>query len=206
MSVQTQVIQIEPDWLLVCFTGTKPPVEKRRCFLHRTLSDWLGDHPSRQVSRTVAIQHDGALVGVHVWLDGEPVAEAQMAPRRVTTNAPPPASHDTPRRLGDAEAEREFSVNVDADLMQSIHKEHLEAFLQHAYSIFFKENSQAPVLAVINRSGLAVVFDRSSEQSHLTRAAKLGLRGEATEELSRWQTASQSNYFVLPMTAFRPEK
>ena len=201
----TRITQIEPDWLLICFTGEKPPLDRRAFFLHRTLSEWLNDHPGRIVSSTVSVHHQGAVVGMNVWLEPPGIEEA-CAPAAPAADhqALPNAGIAPPRLLGDPQAERKFAVKIDADLANSIHQEHLEALLQHAYEIFFEDDSRAPVLAVISKAGLAVVLDRSTEQGHALRVERLGLKGEASDEFRHWQATAKSNYFVLPMTAFPP--
>ena len=47
MKLETQVVELEPGWLVIKFQGPKPPHESRPFWLHRTLSDWLTDTPDR---------------------------------------------------------------------------------------------------------------------------------------------------------------
>ena len=70
------------------------------------------------------------------------------------------------------------------------------------YSILLKDEGKSPAMAVISRGGLAVVLDRETKRSHLMRLARLNLRGRALQELQRWQTAGETNYFVLPMESY----
>lgn len=72
MKFQTKVIELEPGWLFVCIVGPKP--DQREFWLRQTLSDWLAEHP-HSIERVLPIEHDGELVGIHVWL-GEPVTPA----------------------------------------------------------------------------------------------------------------------------------
>jgi hypothetical protein len=197
MSIKTRVIEVDACWLLVCFTGEKPPPDRRGFFLHRTVSDWLNDHPTRIVDQTESIHHEGELVGLHVWLEEATAGEA--AQKRA-------AVREERRIFGDPDSSNRFPVRIDNELVEAVHKEHLEALIDHAYNIFLKDEGRAPVMAVISRGGLAVVLERATSQSRLMRAEKLGLRGEAVEELRRWQTAGQTTYFVLPMTSFDFER
>ena len=190
MSIKTRVIQVEPDWLLVCFKGTKPPADRRSLFLQDSVAQWLRDHPTRAVGQSESIYRQGELVGMHVWLAGE------AAP----VESPPEGEPQSPH---DPKSARKFPVSIDNELVESIHKEHLEAMIDHAYNIFLKDEGDAPALAVISRGGLAVVLDRASSKSHLMRVERLGLHGAAADELRRWQTAGDTTYFVLPLKSFK---
>lgn len=193
MSIQTRVIQVDRDWLLVCFKGVKPPPERRSFFLHDSVSQWLKDHPGRSMIQSEAIHHGGELVGMHVWLE--------LSGESETETLPEPAE-EKPRPKRDGKRSGKFPVSIDNDLVETIHKEHLEALIDHAYNILLKDEGQSPVLAVISRGGLAVVLERASSRSHLMRLEKLGLRGAAADELHRWQTAGETTYFVLPMKSY----
>lgn len=69
MEIKVKVIELRPGWLFVWFQ-TLPPVEEREFWLRQTLSDWLSEHP-HSIQRMLPVEHEGELLGVHVWL-GEP--------------------------------------------------------------------------------------------------------------------------------------
>jgi hypothetical protein len=187
-------MQIEPSWLLVCFKGEKPPIEKRAFWLHRTLTDWLNDHPGRNVAGTAAVMRRGILMGMNVWLEDD-----MLEGMAEETSSAEPQKREEPPAEEPKPGERKVPVTVDASLAESIHKEHLEALLQHAYEIFFKDQGKSPRLAVVSRGGLAVVFDRASEKGHVMRLERLGIDKEAEEEFRQWQASAKSNYFVMPL-------
>lgn len=201
MSINTRVIQAEGDWLVICFEGTKPPLERRAFFLHRTLSDWLNEHSLRAVAQAVTVHRDGEIVGLNVWLEPLSIDEAISTSTQIasagasgTANMPSP---------GDAARHGKYPVKIATDLAETVHQEHLEALLEHAFEIFFKDYRHAPALAVVNRGGLAVVFDRANEESHVMRVEKLGLPEDAVADLQRWKSTRTTNYFVIPLAAFR---
>lgn len=77
MKLQTQVVELEPGWLVVKFQGPKPPHDSRPFWLHRTLTDWLAEHPGQTIQRTLTLSHGGELLGVMVWL-GEPISRSEV--------------------------------------------------------------------------------------------------------------------------------
>jgi hypothetical protein len=196
---------VEPDWLLVFFKGPKPPPDRRNFFLQDSLAQWLRDHPGRTVAQTESIHRTGELVGLHVWLEPAAVPKEPTATPAASsltsvesTLSQPPREPSRPRKS----RQGKFPVSIDNELVESVHKEHLEAMIDHAYSILLKDEGKSPAMAVISRGGLAVVLDRETNRSHLMRLARLNLRGRALQELQRWQTAGETNYFVLPMKSY----
>jgi len=172
MQVKTRIIELDCGWVLVTFQGSKPPAEKRAFWLHRTLTDRQADYPGRFVARTLAVQHNGELVGVHIWLDSAPVSKQQLP------------------------------IKVHIRLVDTIHSEQLEAFLQHAYRIFL-EWPNPPAVAIVNRSRFAVVFDRTSEQGYLIPVDELPADERTAAIIKEWLAAPNSNYFVLEMAGFK---
>lgn len=77
MKLETQVVELEPGWLVIKFQGPKPPHESRPFWLHRTLTDWLAEHPRQNVQRTLPLSHNGELTGVMVWL-GKPAPRPEV--------------------------------------------------------------------------------------------------------------------------------
>lgn len=178
MSVTTRVHEIEPNWLLICFQGEKPLAARRAFFLHRTIQDWLSDHPGSAIRRTLPILDRGELVACHVWLGDAP-----------------------------AKVERKMPVKIHYQLVDRMPTEHLEALLQHAYEIFFDhEDSGAGALAVISRSGNAVVFDRASQQCFALPVSELGnLAEDARLRIEQWRTEAETNYFVMELGQFKTD-
>jgi hypothetical protein len=76
--------------------------------------------------------------------------------------------------------------------------EHLEALLHHAYGIYFKDTSGAN-LVVVNRGGVAVVFD--SEAAHVLPFEKLPVDDKLKAEYAEWRTSGKSNYFGVRLPA-----
>jgi hypothetical protein len=179
MKLTTKVIEIDPDWLLVCFGGPKPEADKRAFWLHRTAREWLERHPGKAIRRVLPIQDGGELIGVHVWLG---------------------QSAESPQR--------QFPVKVHYRLADKLQHEHVEAFLHYAFEIFFQNrNMGSGALAVINRSGQAVVFDRAGEQSYLLPVEEMGnLDPRARTAIQQWQAQPTTNYFVLELAGFHPQE
>ncbi|MGE0533445.1 MAG: hypothetical protein AB7O68_00620 [Pirellulales bacterium] len=167
MRIKLQVYELESDWLLIVFQGSKPPVEKRAFWLNRSLTDWLGAHPGRTITGTLLVMHHGELLAIHVWLD---------APARA--------------------ADQQVQLKVRHSLLGSLPKEHLEALLQEAYRIFF-ERSEVPVLTVVNRRGIAVLMDRAAEEAHVLPLEELGIDDTPKEAIRRWLAAPTSKYSLI---------
>ena len=55
MKLETQVVELEPGWLIIKFQGPKPPHESRPFWLHRTLTDWLTEHPGQSPTNPTPI-------------------------------------------------------------------------------------------------------------------------------------------------------
>ncbi len=168
MQLQTQVIEIEPGWVLVKFHGPRPEAESRPFWLRRTLDDWLAQKPGRGVPRrTMTITDGGELVGVLVW-------------------------------LGEAPAERkEVPMQLHPSLLGKIPLEHAEALVEQAYAIWFSHPFRGPI-SVVNRSGIAVVFDTASERGYIMPLDQVtGLDDKSRQLFAAWQTAGEGNNFVF---------
>jgi len=72
--------------------------------------------------------------------------------------------------------------------------EHLEALVEHAYGIYFKDTSGMN-LAVVSRGGSAVVFDSAS--ARILPFEKLPVDDKVKAEFAEWRTSGKSNYFVV---------
>jgi hypothetical protein len=174
MKLTTRVIELEPGWLLVCFKGDKPPADKRAFWLRRTLRDWLGDHPGRQVRRIVPIQDGGELLAVHVWV----VA-------------------------GEERGERKMPVKIHHRLIDQMPPEHMEALLHYAYGIFFQHEAGSGVLAVVSRGGNVVLFDRSQEKCYVLPLSELrNVPDDALAKLQQWQSEPSTAYFAMELGGF----
>jgi len=173
MPIRTQVIELDPDWLLVCFRGSRPPAEERAFALHQALRAWLHQHPGHAIRRTLPVEEAGALVGVHVWL-----------------------------RTAQPLAQRELAVKIHYRLVDRLPREHLEALLHDAYQIFF-DQSGARTLAVISRGGNAVVFDRVARCCYLLPLDEMqNLDEDANAKIHEWRLHPGSNYFVMDLGGF----
>src|SRR5664279_1526913 len=164
MDVTINVTEVEPSWLLIAFQGAKPAADARPFWLSKSLTDWLATHPGRVDKRTLPVQHEGELVALHVWLDSAPAAALPL------------------------------TVKIDQNIIATQHKEHLEAFMQQAHTIFF-ERPEAPLLAVINRTGIAAVFNRDKEQAYLVPASVLEVEEATMAEINDWLSAPDGPYF-----------
>jgi guanosine-3',5'-bis(diphosphate) 3'-pyrophosphohydrolase len=173
--VTTQVLTIDPAWVLVTFQGPRPAAERRVFLLHRTMQEWLALRPGLAIRRTLAIQDAGELIGVHFWLGDRSQAE-----------------------------QRTFPVKIHYRLVDQVPAEHLEALLAHAYEIFFEHpGSNVGALAIISRSGRAVVFDRASEQCFVLPLDEMrNLDEHARQNIHNWQTQQSTNYFVMELGGF----
>ena len=167
MSIKTRVIELEPDWLLVAFSGEKPPAAERAFWLDKTLSDWLGSHPGRFVGRTLPVLQGDELFAVHIWLD-----------------------------ITRAELEKRLQIQVRDSVLTAMPKEHLEALLQFAYDVFFQRPNE-PLLAVVNRRGVAVVIDRTSERLHILPAKEMTADERTHRAVQAWLAAPDSAHFVI---------
>jgi len=182
MKLTTRVIELEPGWLLVCFKGAKPPADKRAFWLRRTLRDWLGDHPGREVRRIVPIQDSGELIAVHVWLQIAEPAAATTEPKRGQRKKLPVKIH---HQLIDMPAE------------------HMEALLHYAYEIFFRHETGSGVLAVVSRSGNVVMFDRDKETCHVLPLTELqNVPADALHRVRKWQLEPTSPYYAIELGGF----
>ncbi len=174
MKLTTRVIELEPGWLLVCFKGAKPPLDKRAFWLKRTLRDWLGDHPGRHVRRIVPIQDRGELLAVHVW---------------VAVGEPPVA--------------RKMPVKIHHRLIDQMPAEHMEALLHYAYDIFFQHEAAPGVLAVVSRGGNVVLFDRTRETCYVLPLSELrNVPADALKKLKQWQLEPSTAYFAIELGGF----
>lgn len=173
MSVKTKIIEIEPDWLLITFDGRKPDAAERAFWLKKTLADWLSDHPGRSIHATLPILRNGVLVAVNVWLEN---------PDNPSKRVVFPKVHP---------------------LLGSLHKEYLEALLQHAYQIFFDKGGQS-VLAAVNRRGIAVVFRGQSQKVEILPATKLRLEDHVKAAMDQWLAAPRAEFFVIEVPAQKP--
>lgn len=81
--------------------------------------------------------------------------------------------------------------------------EHLEALMQHALDIFFREPS-GQNLAVINRSGVAVLVDGSS--ARILPIARMRLPEKVIQDYSRWQQSGTAQYFVMRLPIKMPKE
>jgi hypothetical protein len=170
MNLTTRVIELEPGWLLVCFKGDKPPTDKRAFWLQRTLRDWLGDHPGRQVRRIVPIQDQGELLAVHVWVDAQ--------------------QHPAPRKM---------AVKIHHQLIE-MPAEHMEALLHYAYDIFFRHEAGAGVLAVVSRGGNVVLFDRDHERCFALPLTELqNVPDDALARIKQWQSQPGTAYYAIEL-------
>jgi len=93
---------------------------------------------------------------------------------------------------------RPLPIKVPKEVADNVHKEHLEAFLEQAYQTFFK---QSPVtsLAVVNRSGLAAVFDRAAEEIRLTRVDDLAADERTKSQIKGWLATPTGNCLAVPL-------
>jgi hypothetical protein len=174
MNLTTRVIELEPGWLLVAFKGEKPSPDKRAFWLQRTLRDWLGDHPGRQVRRIVPIQDEGELLAVHVWL----AAQQQAAPRKM-------------------------AVKVHHQLIDQMPAEHMEALLHYAYDIFFRHEVGTGVLAVVSRGGNVVLFDHHRERCFALPLSEMqNLPADALTRIKQWQSQPGTAYFAIELGGF----
>lgn len=95
---------------------------------------------------------------------------------------------------------RQLTVKIDDAIFSAVHKERLEAFLQRAHAIYVKRR-KAPLLAVINRNGIAAVFNRAKEQAYLVPASELTTDEETAADIKYWLSAPDGPYFVLEFEA-----
>jgi len=175
MKLTTRVYELEPNWLLICFKGHKPPSDNRAFWFQRTLRDYLGDHPDRHVRRIETIQDNGELLGLHVWLEVQP----QPGKRK------------------------ELPVKIHHQLFCEMQPEHMEALLHYAYDIFFRHEAGSGVLAVVSRGGKVVLFDRGKEKCFVVPLAELrNLPAEALAKLRQWQSEPTTPYFTIELGGF----
>jgi len=185
MKLTTRVIELEPGWLLVCFKGAKPPEDKRAFWLRRTLRDWLGDHPGKEVRRILPISDGHELLAIHVWL------EAAVEPAQSTTAPANPRG-----------GRKKLPVKVHERLL-AMPPEHMEALLHYAYDIFFRHEGGTGVLAVISRGENAVVFDRDRETCHVLPLAEMrNLPADALERIRKWQSQPTTAYYAIELGGF----
>ena len=164
MKLQTQVVELEPGWLVVKFQGPKPPHEKRPFWLHRTLTDWLAKHPAT-IQRTLPLTHNGELTGVMVWL-------GELAPQ--------------------SEVKLQFH-----DSLSAMPFEHREALVQQALEVFFHHPFTGPI-AVVNRSGVAVIFDPAHELRYVVPIAELhGVDEDGKRAYAEWRAGGKTHCFVF---------
>lgn len=133
MEIKTTIFQLDADWLLIAFEGTKPPPEKRAFWLNKALAQWLTLHPDQKARRTLPVQDGGELLGVHVWLSARlPVTKT-------------------------------IQVKVKSDIVASHSKEHLEAFLAEAYEIFFERCPESSLAVINRHGIVALFDRTSEE-------------------------------------------
>jgi hypothetical protein len=169
MKLQTQVVELEPGWLVIKFQGPRPPDDSRPFWLHRTLTDWLAEHPGQSIQRTLPLSHHGELIGVMVWL-GEPVPQQEV----------------------------KFRFHKQLSEMPF---EHREALIHKALEVYFHNAYTGPI-AVVNRSGIAVVFDPASESGHVLPLAELkGVDEDGKRSYANWQASGEDRPFVFNLVA-----
>lgn len=171
MSINTKIIELEPAWIFVIFDGPKPDPSQRAFWLNRALTDWLGDHPGRVVTRTLPVQHQGNLVAILVWFDSP-----------------------------DAISQGKGMLRIDKSLVGALPKEHMEATLQSAYEIFFR-HPQVPRLIIVNRSKTAVVFDRAREQVTFVPLERLNLIEQDKAAVEKWLATRGGKHLVIQLPA-----
>lgn len=170
MAVKTKVVEIERNWILVTFSGPRPDPAERVYWLNRTLRDWLSEHPDRRLHATLPVMQNGALIGVNAWLE---------TPENPFNRELFPKVH---RSLG------------------SLHKEYVEALLQHAYQIFFESGGQSD-MAAVNRRGIAVVFRGQSQRVEIAPSANLILEDHVKVAMDAWLAAPRSEFFIIDVPA-----
>jgi hypothetical protein len=75
--------------------------------------------------------------------------------------------------------------------------EHREAVAQKALEVFFHNQYTGPI-AVVNRSGIAVVFDPGSESGHVLPLAELkGLDADGKRAFAEWLASGENRPFVF---------
>ena len=78
--------------------------------------------------------------------------------------------------------------------------EHLEAILQHAYRIYFRDMIGMN-LAVVTRGGTAVVFDSASASAHIVPFELMRVDEKTKAAFAKWQATGKSRYFVIQFPA-----
>lgn len=83
-------------------------------------------------------------------------------------------------------------------------KEHLEALLEHAYRLYFRDTSGEESIMVVNRANMAVVFD--SHRVSVAPVEKVPVEERTKAEIAAWRISGKSNYFCVRLkTRPKPE-
>lgn len=87
-------------------------------------------------------------------------------------------------------AKRKAAFKLHPDV--KIPSEHLEALLEHALGIYFKQTGN---VAIVNRSGVAVLFD--GDKGRVLPFAKMKPPPKVQQDYAEWQQSGKSHYFVI---------
>ena len=83
-----------PGWIVVEAGDPTPEIGDMPQLLHRSLVQWLQEHPQITVRAVLPITNAGLTVAIHVWFDGTPSAASPSGSKATSaeTNSDPTES------------------------------------------------------------------------------------------------------------------
>jgi hypothetical protein len=177
--VTTQVVEIEPGWILIRCCDPKPELKLIESFLRKTIEDWFAERPTLLMDTCVPVVYCGELVGMNVWYH---VAEQDQA------------SHENRQSTRE-----KLTVDIPDAILQRFSKEYVEACVADAVDLLPRFAERSDTFVAVSPRGVAVQVDPPNRRMCVVSAETvLGIvTGPSHERLQAWYLKPDSSCYVL---------
>jgi hypothetical protein len=176
----TVVIEMEGGWIYVKIAEPEAEPNRTELLLRLTIDQWFNAHPQLVIDKAQAITDHGVMQGIHVWYH---VNDRQPEP---TTPMPP----QQPIPL---------TIEVRAEILKQISKEHVEAVVDEAIEIWRSQQDVHGTMFVISPRRIAVILDKQANRGAVVAIELIypGIEDAIKTKVQTWLKAPSNRFLVV---------